>query len=380
MSVDVTKDSNAVAGTSSGQFVSFGLMPPDPIAVDADRGVIKAPPTPAFQPRFDLDLEGLAVPFLPIAASVAVVTMFLLIVQNTRGAAMPDDMGALLTADIGAPRSIAERATALASRRNYLASVLVTFGLMGSIVVVSAATFWRWGRERRSFQGLAGITVLATLLINVRLYLFWQEDAWMGRVTAVALRAVEALPGGRGDRVLVFRTMGMLWVCGTIMLLAVGAAVLRPKRGATGGRLTKDVEGRAVDLAERVGRVRLILNLNTALLVTGIVGSSLLHRWFEALSPGREWMLRPLSQAEVIETGVLYTLLLMAAFGLAETWLRTEAASLLRDSGIAKPEKRRAWLVEHGFEGSLPTRLVNVATMFAPLLAALTQNVIALKT
>jgi hypothetical protein len=354
-------------------------MPPDPIAVDADREVGPAPPANAVRPEFYLGLEGVAVPFLPIVASVAVVTMFLLIVQNTGGAAMPDDMGALLAAEITAPRSIAERATALAARRNYLASVLVTFGLMGTIAFVSAATFYRWGKGRRSFQLLAALAVLAVLLINARLYLIWQEDAWIGRVTAVALRAVETLPEGKHDRILVFRTMGMLWVCGTIMLLAVGAAVLRPKRATSGGPPVKGVEEGAVDLAERVSRVRLILNLSTALLVTGIVGSSLLHRWFEALSPGREWMVRPLSQAEVIETGVLYTLLLMAAFGMAEIWLRIEAASLLRDSGVDKLEKRKAWLVEHGLEGSLQTRLLNVATMFAPLIAALTQNVIALK-
>jgi hypothetical protein len=308
-------------------------------------------------------------PFAPFAASLAVVGLFLLLSKNPSAVLLPDGIPALLRSATAALTS-PEQAAALAAKRTYLASILVTDVMMLGLAGVSIVTFCRWGKRSALFLASSIVVAFAALAFDLHNYWFNQDDRWVGALTSIALNVAEELRHGVGVRLIVFRTVCLLWLAGLSLVLAVGAATL--------GTEETDLDQRKKDLASRVARVQFLASLSAAPLVTGIVGASLLQRWFQALAPSLNDALQPLGRVEVLETGVLYTTALMAVFGTAELALRAEVPTLA-DHPKAKRLSRSKWMAELGFAESQVKRLVNVVTLLAPLLAAVTQNVISLK-
>jgi hypothetical protein len=118
-----------------------------------------------------------------------------------------------------------------------------------------------------------------------------------------------------------------------------------------------------------------LLALSTNLLVCGVIGMNLLHRWAQAAAVGETAVaIKTVGPAVTITSGVFYSMILAAVFIPPELLLRRAARASTAKLQLVEGEPRESWLTKQGFDLSVPHVLMRVAAIMAPLLASVLQD------
>ena len=134
-------------------------------------------------------------------------------------------------------------------------------------------------------------------------------------------------------------------------------------------------QGQRLDVhyvATRMRHLREVLNAGSALLVTGILHMDAWLRWPASLVSDRDVQEPILGVALAITLfwGATFTLMLIATYAPATTYLGVQARKLLEDDVVFRtthnPEQ---WLKDNGLFITLGEQLPQIGVMLAPLLA-----------
>lgn len=149
-----------------------------------------------------------------------------------------------------------------------------------------------------------------------------------------------------------------------VVVLLAGALCVRP-RGSSPG---------LADVAERLAQARTLLQVGSAMLVTGVVHMAAWTRWPAALVAGDVPVeaLEQSTSAVVLFWGATYSALAVAWYLPTFLTLRAQANAIW-EQRVARGEEpstpRGEWLAEHGFADGPLQRLPRLAALAAPLLA-----------
>jgi hypothetical protein len=306
-------------------------------------------------------------PAVPLVAPLLVTGIFFAVARTE-----PDKILHLLQLDVnkalaGAESTPERLLPAMAAHRAWLASMAVNTSLMLGVLAVSLVLLWTFWKARQRHKVLTvglvfvGLSVLLGILFRVQPRLF------MGAFAAEALEIADRTTHGDGAYLLTLSFLVGVSVTSVILALAL-AAILRNARAAT--------KGATAAVVRAMAQMRVLLALATLWLITGVAGTHLAYRWFAALAGiNRAKAIDILSQIEVVDVGVLFTLVLAAAFGSMELLLRNHAFELAHVSGHDNHAK---WLADNGLSGSVAGTLGKVLAILSPLITALVQGVVEL--
>ncbi len=148
-----------------------------------------------------------------------------------------------------------------------------------------------------------------------------------------------------------------------IAVLAAASAVAPPDEGQ---RLDPDY------LVTRIRYLKEVLNAGSALLVAGILHMDAWLRWPASLVGDKNLQdgVLGVSLAIALFWGTTFTLMLVATYGPAASYLGMRARELLREEALAeKIADPDQWLKEHGLFFTLGEQLPQIGVILAPLLA-----------
>ncbi len=124
------------------------------------------------------------------------------------------------------------------------------------------------------------------------------------------------------------------------------------------------------DLRAQMHRLRRVLYAGAAVLVTGVIQTTAMHRLPIPLLGDDGESLQQVAGGLAVAMGTLGTLFLLAIYLPAAQILRTRAMKLAAGAtGVRQPSKLEGWLRERGMESSLPQQLSRLTAVLAPFLA-----------
>ena len=158
--------------------------------------------------------------------------------------------------------------------------------------------------------------------------------------------------------------LNALAVAAPIVGLIGGLSLLAPRRS----------QGEAMldHLARQMRRLKLVVNLGSAMMVVGILHMLVWMRWPAVLvdDPGLAQEIQGLATTVAVYWGATYTLLIFTFYVPTYLVLNRRAEPVLAETfeGLGTKESR-VWLKEHGFMLSPAGQLPQAAAILAPLLA-----------
>ena len=292
----------------------------------------------------------------PVLPTAIVVVLFVWFMANF-GIQRPlhFDMSALARPDgfhAESAAAVARIAWAVTSAVFILVWVAVSAGAIGLVAtpIVPGAERWRW--VVATFALLATIPILANQ----------ERTLSIAGLIPVLLASFDALELEHGRQ---FMTLfpGLAFSGAAIVLFAACTTLAEPER----------CDDEAEHLRRQIERLRTVLYLGAALLVTGTVQNTAMHEIPVALTADPQAAdLGRIARAVCAATGTFWTLLLATVYAPCAVVLRRRAAELARranpSQGVAE---QAAWLAKHDLRLSFGQGVQRVIAVLSPLLAGL---------